>query len=171
MKKSIADIQQRISESLNALPGVFSTVQWGGRAYKAGTPKKFKLLAHVYLTRDEDALCVDFKLTKQRAAAVVDDHDWITPHSFRTLAGAGWVSAEVRMKSQVKVVEGLLRESRALYPVEEASKTPPGAGAGARRRKRGPDAEAEIVVRRLSAIVAAKRAEGWRPAQADDFDD
>jgi hypothetical protein len=165
MNKRIVEIQELIAAALNALPGVFSTVQWGGRACKAGTPSKFKLLAHVFLTHDEDAVCVALKLNKQRAAAVVDDFDWITPHSFRTLGGAGWVSAEVRTKSQVQTVAQLLKESRELYPME----APP--DVATRRRKRGADAEGAIVVRRLGAIVAAKKAEGWQPAQADDFDD
>jgi hypothetical protein len=74
MNRKITEIQDLIAAALNALPGVFSTVQWGGRAYKVGPrkPKAFKLLAHVYLTRDEDAVCVDFKLPKQRAASVVN---------------------------------------------------------------------------------------------------
>ena len=39
-----------VAKVLNALPGVFSTPQWGGRAYKlprGGNSGKPKLLAHV----------------------------------------------------------------------------------------------------------------------------
>jgi hypothetical protein len=169
MNRKITEIQDLIADALNALPGVFSTVQWGGRAYKVGPrkPRKQKLLAHVFLSEKEDAVCVAFKLSMQRAAAVVEDFDWITPHSFRTLGGAGWVSAEVRSSTHVKVIERLLRESRSLHPLESSASE-----SEARRGK--PDANSapgEIVVRRLSEIVAAKKAEGWQPNQADDFDD
>ena len=156
----MVEIQALIAASLNALPGVFSTVQWGGRAYKVGTPKKFKLLSHVCLSKDEDAVDLGFKLERSRAAKIVDEHEWITRHSFRTLASSGWLEARVTTKAQVKVIARLLAESRAMHPVEKETRP-------ARSRKR--QADGEIVMRRVSEVVAAKRAEGWRPAQADDF--
>jgi hypothetical protein len=164
VNRKIAQLQETIAAALNAMPGVFSTVQWGGRAYKVGTPKKFKLLTHICLVVDERAVGLGFKLKKDRAAKVVDEFDWITPHSFRTLASSGWLEARVWTKSQAKVIVELLNESRELYPAVESQEKP------ARNRRRSSSAEGEIVVQRLDAVIAAKRSEGWRPAQADEFD-
>jgi len=119
-------IQDSIASALNAMPGVFSSVQWGGRAYKLpgpnGSTRKPKLLAHICLTKTGDALSVDFKLDRDRAKKVVAAHDWIEPHHFRTLAPSGWVSATVKTKTQAKTLVKLLTESRALYPIESTPK-------------------------------------------------
>src|SRR5688572_30491941 len=83
--RSITQIQEQIASALGKLPGVFSTVQWGGRAYKLPSPngnrKKPKLLAHVYMDKSGKALFVDFKLEREHARQVVDECDWIKPHS------------------------------------------------------------------------------------------
>jgi hypothetical protein len=73
---------------LNGLPGVFSTPQWGGRAYKVprGGSGKPKLLAHVTPADGDDGVTVSFKLQPPEAATQVERHVWIAPHSFRTLA-------------------------------------------------------------------------------------
>ncbi len=116
MNKRVQAILRDLSCRLNSLPGVFSTPQWGGRAYKVpgpnGNPKKPKLVAFVAMNKARDAIGVQFKLTRPRAEQVIDDHDWIRPHSFRTLAPAGWVSAKVTGKRQVSVLAKLLAESR-----------------------------------------------------------
>ena len=162
MSKRIIEIQESVASGLNGLPGVFSTVQRGGRAYKVGDSRKFKLLSHVCLSDAGDAVYVGFKLTKDRAREVVDQHDWITPHSFRTLAGSGWVAAEVRTKSQCKVIAKLLAESRALYPVHETVKP--------RKGKRGVNDD-DGVVQRIGAVLRERKAAGWSPNHADGFDD
>ena len=163
MSTRIAEIQQSIANALNALPGVFSTVQWGGRAYKLpgpnGNRKKPRLLAHVCLNKPGDAICVDFKLDRERARDVVDQFDWIEPHSFRTLAPSGWISAEVRSMAQCKVIAKLLVECRAQFPVND----PP---ATATRRGKP---EMDTVARRIDQVLRQKRADGWSPADADDF--
>jgi hypothetical protein len=124
--KKLAALQDSVAKSLNSMPGVFSTVQWGGRAYKmprpGGSKRKPKLLTHVCITRAGDALSVDFKLERDRAKKVVAAHDWIEPHPFRTLAPSGWVSATVKTKTQAKALIKLLGESRALYPIEPSPK-------------------------------------------------
>ncbi|MCI0674523.1 MAG: DUF5519 family protein [Phycisphaerales bacterium] len=155
MRKGIAEIQEAISAALNGLDGVFSSVQWGGRAYKLpgpnGNRKRPKLLAHVCLSEAGDSVSVDFKLEKARAREVVEVHDWIQPHPFRTLAPNGWVSATVRTRSQCKVISKLLAESRRLYPEVEI-------------RSRGPAARKEVseAARRIELVMGEKRAQGWR---------
>ncbi len=104
---------------LNDLPSVFSTAQWGGRAYKVGQPKKPKVLAHVCLSSSGDAVTVSFKLTPTRASDVLQQHEWIAPHSFRTLAPAGWLTATITMKRQVAAVGRLLTESHGLYKIPD----------------------------------------------------
>ena len=124
--KKLAVIQESIAAALNAMPGVFSTVQWGGRAYKLpgpnGSKRKPKLLAHVCITKAGDALSVDFKLERDRAKKVIAAHDWIERHHFRTLAPSGWVSATVKNTTQAKALTNLLVESRAMYPIESSPK-------------------------------------------------
>ena len=164
MNKRVQAILRDLSRRLNSLPGVFSTPQWGGRAYKVpgpnGNPKKPKLVAFVAMNKARDAIGVQFKLTRPRAEQVIDDHDWIRPHSFRTLAPAGWVSAKVTGKRQLNVLTKLLAESRALYP------TVPKTQANPKERSTGSDA----VSRRIDQVMGEMQAEGWRPHGDDDFD-
>ena len=164
-ERALAQVQDLIASELGKLPDVFSTVQWGGRAYKLpgprGNRKKPKLLAHVCLDQSGETLCVDFKLERSHARQVIEDFGWIKPHSFRTLAPSGWVSAEVRTKSQCKQLIVLLRASRALHPMPET--TP---DAEPRNRKRR--GEEVAVVQRIGAVVRDKRSSGWSPDR-DDF--
>jgi hypothetical protein len=173
--KKISEIQESLSRALNAMPGVFSTVQWAGRAYKLPGPgsrgtKKPLLLTHVCLNKAEDAVCLGFRLEKSRARAIVRKHTWIKPHSFRTLSKTGWLETQVRTKAQSKVIIELLRESRTLHPMPEkdAGKqtTKP-----ARHRKRAPHDETDPITRRFDAVLRQKREDGWRPVQSDAFDD
>ena len=163
MNKRVQAILHDLSSWLNSLPGVFSTPQWGGRAYKVpgpnGNPKKPKLVAFVALNKPRDAIGVQFKLPGPRAAQVVDDHDWISPHSFRTLAPAGWVSAKVTGKRQLTVLAKLLAESRALYPAVEKTQADP------KERSTRSDA----VSRRIDQVMGEMQADGWRPPGDDDF--
>ena len=164
MNKRVQAILGDLSRRLNSLPGVFSTPQWGGRAYKVpgpnGNPKKPKLVAFVAMNKARDAIGVQFKLTGPRAEQVVDDHDWISPHSFRTLAPAGWVSARVTGKRQLNVLAKLLAESRALYPTVPKTQVNP------KEQRAGSDA----VSRRIDQVMHEMQAEGWRPRGDDDFD-
>jgi len=164
MNKRIQAILDDLSGQLNALPDVFSTPQWGGRAYKVpgpnGNTKKPKLVAFVALNDARDAVGIQFKLTKDRAGQVIDDHDWLEPHSFRTLAPAGWVSAKVTGKRQLNVLAKLLAESRALYPAVEESMV--------NVVERSPATDG--VSKRIDNVMSAMRAEGWHPPNDDDFD-
>ncbi len=164
MNKRVQTILSDLGRRLNSLPGVFSTPQWGGRAYKVpgpnGNPKKPKLVAFVAMNKAGDAIGVQFKLTRSRAEQVIDDHDWIKPHSFRTLAPAGWISAKVTGKRQFTVLAKLLAESRALYP------TVPKTQADPKKRSAGSDA----VSRRIDQVMGEMQAEGWRPRGDDNFD-
>ena len=113
--RGLDGVQAALIAGFGELAGVFSTPQWGGRAYKLpgpnGNRKRPKLLAHVVTTRDGKAITVQFKLAAQRAADVVEQYEWITPHSFRTLAPSGWISARLTTKRQTTTVLRLLRES------------------------------------------------------------
>lgn len=164
MNKRIQAILDELSGQLNALPGVFSTPQWGGRAYKVpgptGNAKRPKLVAFVALNDARDAVGVQFKLTKDRAERAIDDHDWLKPHSFRTLAPAGWVSARVTGKRQLSVLGKLLAESRALYPAAEEPII------DVVDRSPGSDG----VSKRIDHVMCQVRAEGWHPPNDDDFD-
>jgi hypothetical protein len=167
MNKSLFQIQESLAKALNALPGVFSTVQWGGRAYKLPGPgsrgmKKPVLLTHVCLNKAEDAVCLGFRLEKTRARAVVRKHNWIKPHSFSTLSKTGWVETQVRTKAQCKVIIELLRESRTLHPMPEVA-APARDSTTARRGKRASSASADGVAQRLDVVLRQKREEGWRP--------
>jgi hypothetical protein len=150
-------IQERLAKALNALPDVFSSVQWGGRAYKlpgpGGSRKKPKLLAHVTLAEDGKAVFIDFKLKKVRAAEVIRQHAWIAPHSFRTLAPSGWIATEVRTLTQCRIVIELLKESRALYPhAAEPSKNRNTSASGK-----------DTVARRIDHVMREREDAGWRP--------
>lgn len=163
MADRINDIQARVSSILNALGGVFSTPQWGGRAYKlpgpGGSRSKPRLLAHVTTSREGDAVTVSFKLEKARAVEVVERYGWIEPHSFRTLAPAGWVTARVSTRRQVMTLAKLLSESRALYGAAEPEPDP----------EPGRSGTADPVVGRIDRVMQAARAEGWSPPADDDF--
>jgi predicted DNA-binding protein (MmcQ/YjbR family) len=139
-----------LAELLSGLPGVFSTPQWGGRAYKvprrgSGKPK---LLAHVTPVEDEDAVTVSFKLPPPEAADNVERHDWIAPHSFRTLAPSGWLTARVRTKKQLTTLRKLLKESHALHGVTATTSETPPAG----------DDRA-----RIDNVLREATNEGWTP--------
>ncbi len=143
-----------IGAVLNGLPGVFSTVQWGGRAYKVPGPSgrsKARLLAFVSTDDDGPDAFISFKLKPPRARELVDRHDWIEPHSFRTLAPAGWLTARVRTNRQLAIIADLLRESRTLYaPAAETEPKP----------SRHDDA-----ARRIDQVMSNLRASGWSPPQ------
>jgi predicted DNA-binding protein (MmcQ/YjbR family) len=142
-----------IGTVLNGLPGVFSTVQWGGRAYKVPGPgsgrSKSKLLAFVSTDDAAQDVFVSFKLKPPRAREVVDRHDWIEPHSFRTLAPSGWLTARVHTKRQLAILADLLHESHALYaPAAQPEPKP---------------VRQDDAARHIDQVMNALRASGWSP--------
>ena len=151
---------------LAALPDVFSTAQWGGRAYKlpgrGGSRTRPKLLAFVAPTKDGEAVGVSFKLGPDRAAEVIARHEWIAHHSFPSMASSGWVSAAVSMKRQLRTLSTLLAQSRALYPAsaDDADESRATAGPGG----------SGLVARRIDRVMKEARAEGWSPPADDAFD-
>jgi hypothetical protein len=166
MSDRVSRLLGEVNTILAALPGVFSSAQWGGRAYKLpgpnGTRSRPKLLAFVSPSQDGRAVGVSFKLPPPRAADIIERHDWVAPHSFRTMAPSGWVSAAISTKRHLKPLARLLAESRMLYPVTtddagEIETTVKPAAAGG-------------VARRIDRIMQEAKAQGWAPPADDGFD-
>jgi hypothetical protein len=153
-----------IGSDLADLPDVYSTAQWGGRAWKVpgpgGSKAKPKLLAHVTPTRDERAISVTFKLPRDRAAAAADAHAWIEPSSFGKLGRSGWLAATLTTKRQWKTLRPLLAESREQYPRTEPARAEP-----ARRGRVGSDD-----ARRVDRVMKELGESGWSPGDDDGFD-
>ena len=152
--KRTRDLLVELSETLNGLPDVFSTPQWGGRAYKlpgaGGRQDRPKLLAHVGC--DEDgAVTISFKLPPERAKTLIRDNVWIEPHSFRTLAPSGWLTARLTTKRQLATLRRLIRESRELYGSANHDIPP--------SRRRGSDPAAA----RIDQLMKDLRQEGYEP--------
>jgi hypothetical protein len=143
---------------LNGFPAVFSTPQWGGRAYKVrrGSSGKPKLLAFVAPDEAADGVTVSFKLPPPDARAQTERRDWIAPHSFRTLAPSGWLTARVRTKRQLAVLGKLLEASHGLHGA--AGATSAEADAAPATRKKG-DAAAV----RIERVLREAADEGWTP--------
>jgi predicted DNA-binding protein (MmcQ/YjbR family) len=154
MAKRIEGLLDQLAAALNGLPNVSSTPQWGGRAYKvASTPSgKVKMLAFVAMNNEGNAIHVSFKLRPPQAEGLVERHDWIEPHSFRTLAPSGWLTATVSTSRQLGPLKKLLTESHTLY-VSKGAPPPqtiePAAGSG--------DA------RHIDRIMDEVRDGGWSP--------
>ncbi len=163
MPRRAAGILDELSSSLNALSGVFSTPQWGGRAYKlpgpGGSRNRPKLLAVVHPSKTAGAVEVSFKLEQQRAKAIISQYDWIVPHSFRTLAPSGWVTARVSTKRQLTALTRLLKESHALHPTTAKRTDGP-----ARSR-----ASSTVAARRIDRVMSELQARGWSPPADDEI--
>lgn len=145
---------EELAGILNGLPAVFSTPQWGGRAYKVrtGAGGKFKLLAHV--TVDGTSVHIGFKLPPQRARDAVERYGWIAPSAFRTLAPSGWVSAEVTTRRQLAVLGRLLGESHRLY----------GAHVPEKPARKAPSAtEPGPAARHIDRVMNELADQGWQP--------
>ncbi len=158
--KSAAELSliDEVGRMLNALPDVFSTVQWGGRAYKvalAANRAKFKLLAHVSAPETGRGVNVEFKLPPAEARQAIDRFAWVRPHGFRTLAPAGWVHASITQRRQVSALKRLLDSSRAQFPSLSSEVEPSTTEAVARQTGS------------LDRTLRLLRADGWRP-RADD---
>ena len=162
MDDRIAAIFAELNDALLALPGVFSTAQWGGRAYKlprgGSASAKPKLLAFMLLADEGEAVSVSFKLPPERAAALVERHAWLAPHSFRTLAPSGWVSATITNKRTAGPLLHLVTESRSLYPTEiiEPISTPAKTGS-------------DPVARHIDVVMREAVESGWTPPGSEAF--
>jgi hypothetical protein len=149
---------EAVANALGALPGVYSTPQWGGRAYKLPGPRndrrKPRLLAHVCVTRDATAVSVEFKLPKDRAVKAARSLGWISPHPYATLAQSGWVSAHVTSARQMVRLRSLLAESRALHPPTEIFDP------GSRLIDAGSSPES-----RIHRVMTEAATSGWMPPE------
>ena len=152
MAKRSTGLLKDLAAIFDDLPAVFSTPQWGGRAYKVGRVGKSKVLAHVCLTKAADAVTVSFKLTPARARNLIERLGWISPHSFRTLAPSGWLTARITTKRQVATLGKLLTESHGLYPVPLEDVPPP--------RSRSTASE---TARHIDRVMGEVSGEGWTP--------
>ncbi|MCL4211907.1 MAG: hypothetical protein HRU76_10390 [Phycisphaeraceae bacterium] len=185
MSSPVGPILERLDAALSALPGVFSTAQWGGRAYKlpgpGGSLKKPKLLAFVVVLKGDEGVEISFKLTRERAASVVNASGFIRPNSFGSLGRAGWLEARVTRLRQVETLRPLLTECRAMFGGVEAGSgstvsvelsgrmAPRGAAKTAGRDRRTP-APANPVAAHIARVVEQARHElGWSPGDRDDF--
>jgi hypothetical protein len=145
------------------MDGVFSTPQWGGRAYKVARPDaagtrgrsdpKGKIVAFMALDEAGKAVQVSFKIPPADAQDACERFDWIQPHSFRTLAPSGWVTATVGFKRQVGTLSRLLAKSYALHGYRAAE---PSDTATARPAT---DADAGHIDRVMDKV----RDDGWSP--------
>jgi hypothetical protein len=98
----------------------------------------------------DDGVTVSFKLQPPEAATQVERHVWIAPHSFRTLAPSGWLTAHVRTKRQLATLRKLLHESHGLHGV--VIDTDPGP------KQPGGDESA-----RIDRVLGEAKGEGWSP--------
>lgn len=152
-----------IASILNELPEVFSTPQWGGRAYKLpganGSRKKPKLLAFVSLTKEQDAVSVVFKLPPELSADSIERFDWIGPFEFGTWKKAGWISARMTDGRRLRTLNRLLKESRSLYPMRETPKSS--------RKRTASSSTSNPVLRRIDRVMAEAKDEGWEPSDIE----
>jgi hypothetical protein len=166
MNQRIGRLLSDVSGIFNGMPAVFSTPQWGGRAYKLpgrdGDRGKPRLLAHITMRRAADAVNVDFKLPPDRAAAEIDRLQWLSPHSFRTLAPAGWVTATLSDRRRVRSLARLLAESRALHGETETLQ-PSAPHAVEACVARSDESTSDGVARRINRVMREANVDGWTP--------
>jgi hypothetical protein len=156
-------ILDTLAAVLNGMDGVFSTPQWGGRAYKVAPPgaastrgrsdPKGKIVAFMALDGVGKSVQVSFKIPPADAQDACERFKWIQPHSFGTLAPSGWVTATVGSKRQVGTLTRLLEQSYALHGVRAAG---PSDTAGS---SRATDADAGHIDRVMDKV----RDDGWSP--------
>lgn len=165
-----SELLGEIASILNGLPDVFSTAQWGGRAYKLpgpnGSRKKPKLLAFVSVTKGDEAVDVVFKLPKDLSNATVERFGWIERFEFGNWKNAGWIRAELSDGRQLRTMKRLLGECRAMFPTQDVSPaSPPGRHEEPRRAGMHP------IVRRMDRVMAEAKKDGWRPREPHEDDD
>ena len=173
MARAANDILAAIAQVLNGQPEVFSTAQWGGRAYKLpgpnGSLKRPKLLAFVSAADDGEAVHVTFKLEKRRAADVIRALDWIVREPFGSLGNAGWVLARVRTRTQFKRLAALLAECRSLHPIRDTSSEALSTPRHDLQRLDANGATSDPVARRIDRVMLEVKSNGWSPRD-DAFD-
>jgi len=153
-------ILDTLAAVLNDLDGVFSTPQWGGRAYKVASrtgpldrsQAKGKIVAFLALDGAGKAVQVSFKIPPTDARAACDRYDWIQPHSFRTLAPSGWLTATVGTKRQVGTLTRFLKKSHAMHG-GRAFTTSDAAGSSRAADDAG----------RIDRVMDEVRDDGWSP--------
>ena len=156
-------ILDTLAAVLNGMDGVFSTPQWGGRAYKVARPgvagtraksePKGKIVAFMALDGSGKAVQVSFKIPPDDARSACERYDWIQPHSFRTLAPSGWLTATVVSKRHVGALTRLLVQSHALHGVLATGPTETA------EASRATDADASHIDRVMDKV----RDDGWSP--------
>jgi hypothetical protein len=154
-------ILDTLAAFLNGLDGVFSTPQWGGRAYKVAKPgaagrrggsePKGKIVAFLALDGDGKAVQVSFKIPPADAQDACERYDWIGPHSFRTLAPSGWLTATVGSKRQVGILARFLEQSHAMHGVRAVG----------RADVAGPSRAADAS--QIDRVMDKVRDDGWSP--------
>ena len=154
-------ILDALAAVLNGMDGVFSTPQWGGRAYKvasrtgpSGKPQaKGKIVAFMALDGAGKAVQISFKIPPTDARSACERYDWIQPHSFRTLAPSGWLTATVATKRQVGTLTSFLKQSHAMHGVRVATPSEPAGWS------RAADDDAS----RIDRVMDQVRDDGWSP--------
>ncbi|MHC5023062.1 MAG: hypothetical protein ACYTGG_04010 [Planctomycetota bacterium] len=152
-----ASLLESVGSLLDDFPEVFSTPQWGGRAYKlpgpGGRRRKPKLLAFVAPADDGRGVTVSFKLEASLAARSIDRYAWIASHAFGTLGRSGWVTAAVTNRRQLTTLARLLAESRALHPpAEDRGESPSGRVTSA-------------TARHIERVMRDATSSGWTPPE------
>ncbi len=154
-------ILDTLAAVLAGMDGVFSTPQWGGRAYKVGRPDgahrkgkgKGKIVAFMALDGAGKAVQVSFKIPPTDAQTACERYDWIEPHSFRTLAPSGWLTATVATKRRVGTLTSFLKQSHAMHGVRVATPSEPAGWS------RAADDDAS----RIDRVMGQVRDDGWSP--------
>ena len=104
-----------LNEYLLAFKQVFSSIQWGGKAYKLpdikGNKSKPKLFVFTQIDEKNNALIADFKLPLEVAANAVEKHAHLTPSPFSNWAKTGWVSARFTTTRQLTSTKPLFKIS------------------------------------------------------------
>ncbi len=154
-------ILDTLAAVLNGMDGVFSTPQWGGRAYKVASRTgplgksraKGKIVAFMAFDEAGTAVQVSFKIPPADAQDACDRYDWIEPHSFRTLAPSGWVTATVATRRQVGTLTRFLKQSHAMHGVRTATSADP---AGSNR-------PADLDAGHIDRVMNKVHDDGWSP--------
>ncbi len=156
-------ILDTLAAVLNGMDGVFSTPQWGGRAYKVARPDaagprgrsdpKGKIVAFMALDGAGRSVQVSFKIPPADAQEACEKFDWIQPHSFRTLAPSGWLTATVATKRDVGILTRFLKQSHAMHGVRAA--TPPAPSGSSR--------PADDDAGHIDRVMDKVRDDGWSP--------
>ena len=101
----------------------------------------------------DKAVQVSFKIPPTDAQTACERYDWIEPHSFRTLAPSGWLTATVTTKRQVGTLGGFLKQSHAMHGVRAATPSDPADSS------RAADDDAGHIDRVMDKV----RDDGWSP--------